>query len=183
MVVNKKELRNLQKAKRNAMSEENKKNYDKIIFEKVITSKEYLKAKAIFIFVSYQKEVDTHKIIDYSLKCGKIVCVPRVISKEAGMDAVRIESLDDLESGAYGIPEPKKSIPPYDKKKIDLIFLPGLAFDDKGGRIGYGGGFYDRFLNEINETVPKIGLGYSFQMVEEVPTDKYDIKIDKVILN
>lgn len=183
MMIDKKELRKQQKSKRNSMNETEKQNFDSAIFEKVITSDEYIKAKSIFIFVSYQNEVDTHKIIEHSLKCGKIVTVPRVISKEEGMDAVRIESFEDLESGAYGILEPKKSIPSYDKKKIDIIYLPGLAFDNKGGRIGYGAGYYDRFLKEIDSAVIKIGLGYSFQMIDEVPMDKYDIRIDKVILN
>lgn len=181
MMESKKEIRKMIKERRALLTKEERENLDNAIFQKVISSKEYKEAKTIFIFVSYDTELDTHRIIKEALKDGKRVTVPKVISKEEGMDAVEIKNFDDLESGAYGILEPKDNKLKIDEKSIDICYLPGVAFDRRGGRVGYGGGFYDRFLRKLKENCPRIALAYGFQVLEEVPMDDNDETIDGII--
>lgn len=177
----KKEVRKFIKEKRGLLTKEEKERLDTIIFDKVVSSKEYKEYKCIFIFVSYDTEVDTHRIIKQALKDGKVLCVPKVISKEEGMAIVQINKFEDLEIGYYGIPEPKDTKLKVEEALIDVCFLPGLAFDKKGGRVGYGGGFYDRFLRKSRKDAKKIGLAYSFQILEEVPMEQNDEFIDGII--
>jgi 5-formyltetrahydrofolate cyclo-ligase len=177
------ELRKLMMEKRKALSKEEKKELDGIIFSKVIESEYYTKAKIIFVFVSHEDEVDTIKIIKHALKNNKIICVPKVISKLQGMEVIEIKSLEDLEPGKFGILEPKPGNNIISAETIDLVLLPGLAFDIDGGRLGYGGGFYDRYLTNITINTPKIGIGYDFQIIDKVTMEKHDNHIDGIITN
>lgn len=166
--------------KRDVMESDLKLIKDNIIYNKVINSIEYKDAANIFVYVSYKSEVDTHKIISKAIVDGKRVFVPKVISNEEGMEALEIKGLHDFKKGSYGILEPMGS--DYVKPQIiDLILVPGLAFDKKGGRIGYGGGFYDRYMKSTSKSTVKIGICYDFQMVEEVTMDFNDVLVDKVI--
>ena len=179
----KSELRKIMKEKRKALSKKNKQELDLVIFNKVIESKYYKKATNIFIFVSQEDEVDTINIINHALKHNKIICVPKVISKLQGMEVLQIKSLEELEPGKFGIFEPKLGNTIISAETIELVLLPGLAFDKEGGRLGYGGGFYDRYLMKLNKDTPKIGLGYDFQIVDKVIMEKYDNYIDGIITN
>ena len=182
MVGYKSELRKIMMAKRNELLVDKKEKLDRNIFQKLISNPMYLNAKVIFIYVSYENEVNTHEVIKHALQSGKIVCIPKVISKDIGMVAMEINSFDELTPGAYGILEPSsRNGVVIDPKEIDMIILPGLAFDKFGGRLGYGGGFYDRYLLAVKKDTPKIALGYSFQLVEKVPTEELDVPIDDVI--
>jgi 5-formyltetrahydrofolate cyclo-ligase len=167
---------------RGKITENEKRLNDNNIYTKVIQSNEYKKARCIFIYVSYKNEVDTHNIIKKALKEGKSVCVPKIISLKEGMKAVKITSFDELKESKYGMLEPDLLIDNViEPEKIDLAYLPGVAFDLNGGRIGYGGGFYDRFLYHIGKNVPKIALAYSFQIFDHVPMSEYDVYVDSVI--
>lgn len=176
------ELRQLVSSLRNNISISQKLNMDGVIFEKVVQNINFINSKLIFIYVSYMNEVDTQNIIIYAFSKGKRICVPKILSLKEGMVAIEILSLNELQKGNYGILEPvldqSKIIEP---ETIDMIILPGVAFDTKGGRVGYGGGFYDRFLSRVSVEIPKISLAYSLQIFESIPMDKYDIKIDGVI--
>lgn len=177
----KKEYRKEVLEKQENLDSNTKTIYDDSIFKKLIGSKEYKAASVIFTFVSYKNEVDTHKFIEYALGEGKIIGVPRVISKEEGMEVCKIEDFNDLEKGYYGILEPKNHCDKISHKDIDLVIMPGVAFDKERGRIGYGGGFYDRFLKTMDENIPKIALGYDFQIYDVVPIEEFDVKPDKII--
>jgi 5-formyltetrahydrofolate cyclo-ligase len=91
--------------------------------------------------------------------------------------------LSELEPGYFGVPEPVDKCPEVDTGDIDLVIMPGIAFDREGGRIGYGGGFYDRFLIKMERKVDRIAPAYDFQVVDEVPVDLWDIRIDGIITN
>lgn len=182
-VKTKTELRKFMMEKRKALSKEQKKKFDLIIFSKVIKSNYYKKATKIFIFVSREDEVNTIDIINHALNHNKIICVPKVISKLQGMEVLEIKSLMDLEPGKFGILEPKLGNTIIKGETIDLVLLPGLAFDKEGGRLGYGGGFYDRYLTKITSNTPKIGIGYDFQIIAKVIMERYDNYIDGVITN
>lgn len=181
--VDKKQLREDMKAKRIALPWNEKAKMDTIIFEKLINSDVYNKSKVIFIYVSYRNEVATHRIIEHGLSNNKIICVPQIISLEQGMRSIRINSFDELKENKMGILEPLDNTLEVDPKEVDLLLMPGLAFDLQGRRLGYGGGFYDRFLPNCRKDASKIGLCYDFQIVDCVPISPFDEFVDGVITN
>lgn len=167
---------------RDEISEELREEKDEAIYERIINSDEYKKSKLLFVFVSYGSEVDTHKLINHALYSGKRVCVPKVIDKVNGMKAVEIRCWSDLIEGYRGILEPElKETSVVEEKAIDLVIVPGVAFDINGGRLGYGGGFYDRFLLKLKDECHIIAVCYKEQVVNELPMDEHDIKINCII--
>lgn len=155
---------------------ENKKEKDSLIFNKLINLEVYRCAKVVGIYYSTQSEVDTIKLIEYSLSLGKVVCLPKV--KEDLMDFFIIKSLDDLTIGSFNIMEPKNT-KKIDKNEIDLMIVPGIVFDINNNRIGYGRGYYDKYLCGVKAY--KIGLAYNEQIIEKIETGEHDIKLDMVI--
>lgn len=170
---------------RNNMNESEKKDKDNFIREKFLKSEYYKKSNKIFIYISYSSEINTIEIINKALDDGKKIFVPRTIFKTKVMDAVKINSLNNLKKDRYGIPEPAVHEPHIDPDELDLIVVPGVAFDKEGGRMGYGAGYYDRYFKKISEErkeeIKKVALAYDFQVIEEVPMDKQDVKIDCII--
>mgnify|MGYP001592007099 CR=1 FL=1 len=151
------------------------------IFTKLINSEFYKKATVIFIFVNFGNEVNTHQIINRAISDNKIICVPRIPSKATGIEIFKINNLSELKSGYYGILEPLENCPKVAIENVDLIIMPGVAFDRHGGRIGYGAGFYDKFLNKTNKKIDRIALAYQFQVLDEVPMNELDATIDGII--
>ena len=139
---------------------------------------EFKNAKTIFCYVSAGSEVKTHFLIEKMLKEKRVV-VPYCTDKEGNMIAVEIKSLDDLKEGLFGIAEPVSPIE-FSKEKIDFAIVPAIAFDKNGYRLGYGKGYYDKFLSDI--TPYKLGVCKSELYVEELPHDELDVKMDKVIV-
>ncbi len=180
-LLSKEDIRNYILSKREICDSETRIKWDNNIFDKVINSEFYKKASIIFIFVSFKNEVNTHQIINRSISDGKIICVPKIQSKEKGIEIFRINSLAEVKPGYYGILEPLERCPEVDSKSIDLILMPGVAFDRHGGRVGYGAGFYDRFLSKINIEIDKVALSYNFQLLNNVPMNKLDVFIDGII--
>jgi 5-formyltetrahydrofolate cyclo-ligase len=176
-------IREIVKEKRKSIPKKAKEKMDDIIFNKVLESEAYKNAKLIFVYVSFEGEVDTHRIIKYALNHNKRICVPKIISIKEGFRAVEIKSFEELEEGAYNILEPESFENEVNEKDIDLILMPGVAFDKNGGRVGYGGAFYDRFLKNVRENALKIALAYDFQIFDEVPMEEHDIRIDGIITN
>ena len=167
---------------RDEISKEHRQNKNESIYHKIINSDFYKKSHNIFVFVSYGSEVDNHRIIKHSLESGKRVCVPKVINKNQGMKAVEITCWSDLSKSYRGILEPElKEDNVISEEEIDLVLVPGVAFDHKGGRLGYGGGFYDRFLLKISKKCKIVAIGYKEQIVNELPMDEHDVKINCII--
>lgn len=169
--------------KRGKISQEEKLKWDEKIFEELINREVYKKASVIFAYVSYDNEVDTHKIINHAIKSGKTICVPKIASKAEGMKIFKINSFEDLEIGYFGIQEPKNYCVEVKGEEVDLILMPGVAFDREGGRIGYGGGFYDRFLQNKKVHGFKLAVTYNFQILDNIPMEDYDVKVDDIITN
>ena len=180
---NKKDIRSLILEQREKVDINIRKEWDKSIFELLINSEFYKNASVIFIFVSFKSEVNTHRIIEHALNNSKTIYVPRIESKEKGMEIFEIHSLEDLKTGYFSILEPKESCLAADSNNIDLILMPGVAFDEQGGRVGYGKGFYDAFLRKMEKKVDKIALAYYFQILDKVPVDEFDVKIDGIVTN
>ena len=169
--------------KRYLISQREREEWDRSILNQVFSSEYYIKSSVIFIYVSYNGEVDTHKLIMHALSDGKIVCVPRVISRSAGMEAVPIKGFDDLVSGAYGILEPQKEIPAASPQSIDFAIVPGVAFSGTGERLGYGGGFYDRYLKLLKPSAVRAALAYSLQIVDNIPMEPQDERVSMIFTN
>ena len=167
--------------RRDQINSTQKESLDEEIFKNFIKSIFYKNAKTIFIFVSFGSEVNTHKIIERAIKDGKNVCVPKINSKEKGMEVFKIESMSELKEGYFGVLEPFEEKCEISGEDLDLIVVPGVGFDKNGYRIGYGGGFYDKFFNNMEKDVSKIALGYDIQMVDELATEKHDKRINGLI--
>jgi 5-formyltetrahydrofolate cyclo-ligase len=181
--MDKKELREHMKNKRNSMTVENKAAKDRNIFNQVIMSKYYIEAKTIMTYISFGSEVDTLCIIKHALDNNKIVCVPKIINVSHGMKAIKIENLGDLIKNKIGILEPVSFDNEIEAKDIDLFLVPGLAFDKSGGRIGYGAGYYDRFLKVSKVSSIKMGLTYDSQFTDRVPMTENDVYMNIIIHN
>lgn len=180
--MNKEKIRKKILHKRNELSLVEVKKRSNKIFRRLIATEEFKNAKTIMLYVSKDNEVATRPIIRYTIKNKKSVCVPKIDKINHKLYPIKIKDPDkDLQIGHFGIYEPilniRKIVP---MKKIDLIITPGLAFDKNGYRLGWGKGYYDRFL-ENTKGIPKIGLAYSFQILPRLPIDKHDIPLDMVI--
>ena len=156
----------------------NKDELDNIIFNKIINLKEYKDRTLILTYVSLKEEVDTIELIKYSLNIGKQVAVPKC----EGNDIVfyYINNLEDLKEGNFGILEPKTNETVNDFEN-SICIVPGIAFDKENNRIGYGKGFYDRFLKNYKGV--KIGLTYKEYICDKIDVDDNDVKMDKIIKN
>ncbi len=168
--------------KRKALSKEEVSLRSERIKERLYSLGEFKKAKNIMIYVSFNNEADTMGIIGESLKNKeKAVLVPYV-NKDKLLQISKINSFDDLEPKTFGILEPKEGkIRKFDAEKLDLVIVPGIAFDRRGHRIGYGKGHYDRFLENLPKQVKKIALAFDFQLIEKIPEEKHDVAMDIII--
>ena len=140
-------------------------------------SEAYKAAKTIYGYLPYNQEVRTVPMLEQALKDGKRVAVPKVYGEE--MKFLYLDDLTKVEKGYAGIPEPIADGPVADDETA-LVLMPGLAFDPQGHRIGYGGGFYDKFLSQEPQH-PTVALCYDFQVVEQLETESFDIPVDLVL--
>lgn len=138
----------------------------------------FQKAKTIFCFVSTPSEINTHSIIQYAWNSGKQVAVPRCLEK-GQMEACVITNEEDLEEGKFGIMEPKAECKVLMPRQIDLIIMPCLSCDRNGNRLGYGGGYYDRYLEKC--TGVRVVICREKLMLAEIPSEPFDQKGDFLI--
>ena len=144
----------------------------------LLGSEVYASAGTLFSFLGFGSEVDTKAILTDALAAGKTVAVP-VVRKKSAMDFLTITNLDDLLLNRFGVPEPLHGRIVYPCEN-DLMLVPGLAFGRDGYRVGYGKGFYDRYLSRV--TRPRcVGLGFAEQVADTVPHDNYDIALDTIL--
>lgn len=172
----KKEIRQAMKAMRRGMNREELMKASHQIFLKITEHALYKNADNLFTYVSFDNEVDTHQLIRRALADNKNVFVPKVYGDK--MRFHKIESLDALKKGAMGILEPVTGA--ATETEQGLMIVPGIAFDRQCGRIGFGGGYYDKYLAE-NPSLIKIAVAYDFQIVEEIAMESHDIRPDFVV--
>lgn len=177
--MKKNEIRKLLKNKRLQLSKDENLTKSKQIKNRLFKMEEFKKAKNILFYVSYNGEVFTHEAIEEAL-INKIVVVPISNKNDYSLIFSKLDSFKDLEEGTYGILEPKKDlIKEISIDKIDLIIIPGIGFDLRGNRIGYGKGFYDRLLKNTDALI--IALAFEFQIIEKIPTENHDRSADIII--
>lgn len=151
--------------------------------ETLIGLDEYRNAQVVMLYLPIPQEVDPVEIALHAWQDGKIVLAPKVNWTQRHMLAMRIRSFDDgVVDGQYGIREPEGG-EVWPNEEIDLIVIPALAFDNSGGRLGRGGGFYDRFLAEPGTHGIACGLGFDIQVVDELPISEHDHPIDMLVTN
>lgn len=171
---------------RDGLSLKEREEKSKIIHDTFLQIMNTFSFQTVFIYVSYRSEVDTLKLIKKLLDAGKNVTVPFVQVNSRKMLAIRLfDPENDLVSGYYGIMEPKESIlteRAIDHSIIDVVVLPGSVFDERGGRLGYGGGFYDTFIAmEVSASAKRIAFSYDLQVKQRIPQQAHDQPVDFVI--
>ena len=175
--MNKQELRRQIQARKRTMTPGEIETASADLARQLFDHPAYRSARSLYGYLSYNQEVRTMPILEQAQKDGKRVAVPKVYG-----DQMRFLWLDDLSAvapGAYGIPEPVADGPEADDPTA-LILMPGLAFDPQGHRCGYGGGFYDKWL-EAHPGHPLLALCYDFQMLEHLDTDAHDVPVNYVL--
>lgn len=181
--MDKRALRNEILSKRKALSKEEVNKKSSAISNLLFSTEQYKKSKYIMCYIDFRNEVRTEEIIRMALNEDKNIIIPISIVETKQLVLSQLLDYDkELESGTYGILEPKKEfIREVNPELIDLVLMPGVAFDRRGYRIGYGGGYYDRFLTRIDDSVPKIALAFDLQLVPHVRKGRYDIPVDYII--
>ncbi len=168
--------------KRDSIPPSERKKKDILITDKLFNLKEFRKAKTVLFYASFRTEVDTIRMIEESLKMGKVVSVPKVDRHRHRLIIHEIKNIKELSPGYMGIPEPSL---PFERVReihdIDLVIIPGVGFDLSGNRLGYGAGYYDILLSSIKKRVPFVALAYNEQLVDSIPSDTHDVKVDVII--
>ncbi len=139
------------------------------------------KIKTIAAFVSARGEIPVESLLKSVLASGRTLVLPRVVHSENRMDFHQMDRLSDLVPGSFGILEPRADMPVVQETAIQLVLIPGVAFDPRGGRVGFGKGFYDLALPRLNPEAVRVGVAYSFQVVENLPQIEKDQKMQWIL--
>jgi 5-formyltetrahydrofolate cyclo-ligase len=179
----KKELRKKVQELRDALDPQQRRLLSERIADNLWKVPEFASAETILFFISFRSEVDTLSMIRRTLDEGRTVCIPCTEVDDKSMVASRILNMDgDLEVGNYNILEPRKEcLRPVPPRDIDIVLMPGVAFDSTGGRLGYGGGYYDRFLEKCSPECRLIALAFELQVVDHVPCADHDHHIHMIV--
>lgn len=181
------QIREQMKEIRNKLSNDELLRMSRMIQEQLVSTEAYQLSSKVFIFVSFGNEVDTRMIIERALADQKKVYVPRV--EKHGLEFYEIHNLDGLVPSKFGVPEPEpnvalKYVPSENElKEHHLMIMPGLAFDASGNRIGYGAGYYDRYLNRFpSNHFIKMAVAFDFQIIDSIPANAFDVSMDAIVL-
>ena len=166
-----------------ALSEESIRMMSRAITRNLVSLAEFKACRNILFFLSLPSEVQTEEMIQKALDQGKKVYVPIVDWKRRRLNVSEISGLDiEFEEKRFGIREPGlphvKIVSP---EVLDFVLVPGVAFDPKGGRIGYGAGYYDKFLKEVSSHVVSVGVAYEFQVLDSIPQTEFDVPVEKIL--
>ncbi|MCF8056087.1 MAG: 5-formyltetrahydrofolate cyclo-ligase [Desulfocapsa sp.] len=172
-------------ARRDTLSGAEQQKKSKLIMERITKLAQFQSAATIFTYVAFRSEVATRPLIDFMLERGKRVVVPVTLVKERDLLPISISDPEqELAPGYCSIPEPIAAIREsqlVSPDTIDLVLLPGSVFDERGGRMGYGGGYYDRFVSLKAPQAMRIGLAYELQVVRRAPLQEHDELLDMIL--
>jgi 5-formyltetrahydrofolate cyclo-ligase len=169
-------------AARDGLSAAERQQKSRAITERILALPEFNAARSVFAYVSFRSEAETLDLIAHCLKKGVTVSVPLTLVQEHRLLPYAItDPAQDLVPGYYSIPEPLQTLPLVDPGTIEVVVMPGSVFDARGGRLGYGGGFYDRFLQGAAPQALRIGLAFDLQVVAAVPLESHDQPLDYLI--
>ncbi len=174
----KKRLREAVLARRDAMTVPARAAASLAITEKLCASEAYRDRDVVLTFMSFGSEIDTWAFFERALRDAKIVVLPRVDRRTRELQLHRVSHRDQLQSGIWGIREPREDLPKVLLADIALVIVPGVAFDRAGRRLGYGGGFYDRLLGDARKAetlaLARLSIAFDVQIVERVPVGALD---------
>ena len=181
MALEKKDLRKLILQKRRKLSQTIVHRQSDLVFEQLISLPVYKKAKCIMFYAALPDEVQTDKMIRYALNDGKQICIPYIHDKNGLMDAVFVFDVDQLSKGDFGILTINSlKVEFANPLDIDLMIIPGVAFDTAGHRLGMGAAFYDRFITRAKQTFC-LGIAFDCQIVNKVPIEEHDCSMDAIL--
>lgn len=180
MRLTKQEIRSKILIKLKKQKEANRERKSAIIKKKLFKSPVFKRAKKIMFYISFDGEVNTREMIKEAKKTGKIIAVPVYRFKDNKIEPCLLQGRLALKRGPYGVYEPaiKRSI---NLEELDLVIVPGIAFDKKGNRLGRGKGCYDYFLRYLPEDTPSLGLAFDFQILPSIPANRRDTGVKKLI--
>lgn len=182
-ILLKKEIRKKILEIKNALSTEIIQEKSRRIFEELKKKDFYSNANNVMLYISFGSEVMTRPIIDDLLSRGKRVFIPVTVPATKALIVSELKDYEeDLQVGHFGVMEPKEeALRPVEPNILDLVIVPGVAFDQRGYRIGYGGGYYDRFLPRLPEKTTTVSLAFDMQLIDEVPISQYDIPVQYIL--
>ncbi len=181
--MNKEEIRKKILKKRLSLTYEDIRDKSHQAFLTLADTLEYINSQNILFYAATRSEVQTEEMIKMSIEMGKNIFVPIILPESINLAPSKIFDFDiELEKGKKGILEPKKEYHRlFPSENIDLIIVPGIAFDLKGNRVGRGFGYYDNFLRKVRSSAKIIALAFEMQIVKKIFVDKNDIPVDKII--
>lgn len=173
-----------EQAHANRRAQENKEALSRQICEKFAALPEYAAARTVMLYVDVRTEVRTRQFLPVALTHGKRIVVPYCI--EGQLELFHLENMDELSIGMYKILEPKSELRALPTKRvepedIDLVMVPGVAFDRGGARMGHGMGYYDKLLERVRPDAPLVALAFECQLFAEIPTAPHDVFMDKIL--
>jgi len=153
------------------------------VWERVTTLAYYRRARTVLAYMAFAGEVLTEGLIRQAMASGKQLVLPMVRADRQDMALYRIDDLErDMVPGYHGILEPHpQRTRMLEPDRLDLVFVPGIAFDLRGGRLGYGAGFYDRLLSQLSRDIPTVGLAFDFQITQRLPLQPHDIMLEVIV--
>lgn len=168
----------------NRKNQDNKDEISREIIAKFMGLPEYQAAKTVKFYIDVRDEVRTRHDLPEALKSGKKIVIPYCVDGE--LELFHLEDMSELELGMYKILEPRADLRDVESKKVnveelDLIMVPGVAFDSKGGRTGHGKGYYDKLLQYARPDSPLVAIAFDSQMFPEIPVEKHDVYMNKVV--
>ena len=176
--MNKDELRQAMRARRRALSQEEQRRASLAVLERVRAFAPYREARSVMAYMACRGELDLSPVLLDALAQGKTLLLPRCEAPGI-MTARRVTELSQLAAGAYGLMEPAQCCAVFPPEEINLIFVPGTAFDALGGRLGQGGGYYDRFLARTGAL--RTGVCHDFALTACVPVQAHDVRMDCIL--
>ena len=175
-----------EQARKNRVAQKNKDELSRTICAKFMALPAFADAKTVMFYVDAGSEVRTRHDLPDALATGKRIVVPYCIVETNELELFHLESMDELVEGAYRILEPRAELRSTPGKRVDvadldLVMVPGTAFDAHGGRMGQGKGYYDRLLTNARADVPLVALAFECQIVEEIPVAAHDVYMDQIV--
>jgi 5-formyltetrahydrofolate cyclo-ligase len=168
--------------RRDAIPPEVKRIKDSLIKERLFSLPEFGSARTVLCYASFRSEVETSGIIRESLVSGKKIVLPKVDREKRRLELYEVRDVTELSPGYMGILEPSLTDERSTSlKHIDLVIMPGAGFDISGNRLGYGGGYYDILLARGGKETPKIALAYEEQIIDSIPSEQHDVKMDIIV--
>lgn len=180
--MDKKTIRKEILRRRDSLDPKKKRQKDRLIMDKVFSLLEFQRARTIFYFASFRSEVSTLPHIKEAFRQGKRIFLPKVDNLKKRLKIYEILDLEEIKPGFMGIPEPEVSA---DRERnineVDLVIMPGVAFDPQGNRLGYGAGYYDKLLSSLKRIIPLIAIAFDEQILESLPSEGHDVKIHMIV--